>query len=202
MRRRNRWRGIPDNRWFARGLQQVFAPSCESRSDLIGIFFRDEIVEACLHFEQRRIERTIVPVVRMQRKVSAARQRIPSRGPRLWERDAPQAARNQGRSGPLAKAHEKIPAAKIDRRVRSTCPAQSVVSQGRESRCGTEATIRLRQRSASRTRFFILFPAGVGRSTYFNSVFSTSARRAPAVAMRRLASLCACVSYTESGTMV
>jgi len=54
-----------------RGLQQAGTPLRENRGNLIGIFFCDEIVEACLHLQQRGIERPVSSIMRVQMESDA-----------------------------------------------------------------------------------------------------------------------------------
>src|SRR5438132_7933596 len=53
-----------------RRFQQTRTPCCESRRDLIVIFFGDELVRTCLHLQERLIERGPRSIVRMQVKLT------------------------------------------------------------------------------------------------------------------------------------
>jgi len=120
--------------------QQTGAPLRENARDLVGIFFGDEVVEACLHLKQRGINRPLALVVRVKMKSCGVRL-ARFQGSYRREPLPPQTRGNQSSPGTLAEADKKLAPAKIDGSIRLPCPFQNDVP--RRVTCGTEANIRV-----------------------------------------------------------
>ena len=117
--------------------QPALAPLGENRRNLVGVFFRDEVVETGLRFAEQRIQRPRLTVVRMQVELatnggSLARIGRMSNG----KAEAAQAWGKQSRPGCLATASEKIAPATIDRMHPRRMHDRRIKDQSRVGRSG------------------------------------------------------------------
>jgi len=120
-----------------------------NRGNLIGTFFRDEVIGAGLHFQKRGIERTCAAIVRLQMKSGSVA--LSSGRFELCKRQAPEAGGNQRCASSLAETEKKVASAEINSFDVSglkigglrwlPCPAQSNVP--RKIKRGTEANIQV-----------------------------------------------------------
>jgi hypothetical protein len=103
-----------------RRFQQTRTPLRETGSDLVMIFFRDEIVEARRDFEQRGVQRPLHPIVRMHTEFCI---RWAAREERC-NRQTVEVRWKQGCAGSLAAPDKKFTTLPVDQVNRLLWPAQ------------------------------------------------------------------------------
>lgn len=93
--------------------------------DLVRVFFAGEPVKGRINSEQRGVQRTLSPVMRVQIEGVAGNFRSGRKG-----KPRPQSRRNKRCAGSLAKAEEKLTTGQVDRFERFARAAQSDVPCG------------------------------------------------------------------------
>ena len=122
--RRHRVQGVPgelrsqerfDCPDTQRRLPQARTPLLENRADLSGVFFRDEVVQPRVHFQQSGIQRPLRPIVRLKMELCC----IGGLGARIdraciGKNQAPKRPRHKRERSPLATTKEEIPPLSIN----------------------------------------------------------------------------------------
>ncbi len=100
-------------------------PLFQNCTDLIGILLRDKDIKTSLDFEERRLQGTLRPVVRVKMKFARGEDRtlgVKSKSLRKGTRT--KSCSNQGSGGTLTASLEKVASAKIDRWLPLLSPTQ------------------------------------------------------------------------------
>ncbi len=91
-------------------------PLFQNCTDLIGILLGDKDIKTSLDFEERRIQGTLRPVVRVEMKFARGEDRtLGVKSKILRKGTRTKSCRNQGSGDPLTASLEKVASAKIDR---------------------------------------------------------------------------------------